>query len=142
MKRGWIVVPIALLAVACGSDDSSSEDAVEKAAQEQADRYTSGDYGGAWDMWTDDAKEAFSRDDYIALNEACGTAGAPLEVSSVRINGDGATVRLALGDFEQAYSMKFEDGEWRWQPTEENMDRYALGVDAAIADEKAEGLCD
>lgn len=129
------VTVLALTLTACGGDDSQSEDAVEDAAQEQADMFSAGDFGGAYDMWTDESKELFSRDDYIEVNEACQNGGIPLEVADVRIEDSGeAVVRIRLGEFTQAYTMEFEDDEWRWVPSDESKAGYERGVEALVAE--------
>lgn len=142
MIRTAIALGAVLLAAACSGDDGNGgKDAARAAAQEQADRFTSGDFGGAWDMWTAEAQSVMSREDYVEFSKTCSETGAPLDVSSVRVDGDDATVRLALGDFERAYQMHYEGGEWRWQPTGEALDMYAEGLEGAIAAAKADGSC-
>lgn len=128
---------------ACGgAGDEGSEDAVKDAAQEQADRYSSGDFAGAWDMWVDRAKDVMSQDEYVTYSEACSNGGLPLDVDMARIEEDGtATVRIGLGDFKSSYKMEFEDHEWSWVPNDDSLARYELGAEGAIADAKADGSC-
>lgn len=142
MKLGWIAA-LALLASACGgTDEAKDEDAVRDAAQEQADRYTSGDFAGAWDMWVDSAKGVMGQADYVTYAEACAGTGVPIKVDSARIDGDGeATVRLGIGDFAASYRMEYEDGDWSWVPNDDSLAMYALGADGAIAKARAEGSC-
>lgn len=142
MRLGWIAA-LALLVAACGgTDEASDEGAARDAAQEQADRYSSGDFAGAWDMWVDGAKDVMSQDDYVTYADACAGTGVPLEVGDVRIDSDGeATVRLGLGDFQNSYRMKYEDGAWSWVPNDDSLALYALGAEGAIAKAKAEGSC-
>jgi hypothetical protein len=116
--------------------------ALKAMAQEQADRYSSGDYGGAWDMWSKESKAAISRADYVTLITTCYKSGVPLTVSSVRIDSSGmATIRLAFGGFQRAYHPSYEDGHWVWNPTDEGLAQYSGGVDKAIRDLKASGDC-
>lgn len=129
MKRGIFVAVPLLLFGACGSDGpQGNEAAVEKAAQEQADRFSSGDYAGAYDMWVADAREAVSKDDYLAWADACSTAGAPIDVTDVRLEDDTeATVRLGVGGLEQSYKMRLEGDEWSWVPNNDSMALYEAG---------------
>lgn len=107
-------------------------EALKDAGQEQADRYSSGDYAGAWDMWTDAAKEAIPEDVYVAYSEECANSGIPLEVADARIDSPGkGTVRIGLGDFEFSYSMEYEGDEWRWVPTDETFEN----LEGASADD-------
>lgn len=141
MRLGWIVAPLFLIA-ACGNDTDSNEDAVRDAAQEQADRYSAGDYAGVYDMWAADARAVISEDEYLKLAATCSGAGADIKVADVRVDGDDkATVRLGVGDFEQAYQMRLEDGAWKWVPTDDSLALYELGADAAIEKQRAEGTC-
>lgn len=134
---------------ACGGDDpsddtkaNSTEADVETAAREQADRFSSGDYAGAWDMWADSAKDVMSEADYVTYAETCATSGAPLDVDSVRLDGDkNATVRLALGEFTYSYKMVLEDGDWSWIPNDDALTMYEKGAAGAIAAAKEAGSC-
>lgn len=142
MKLGWMAAALLVTLTACGGSDADSESALEDAAQEQADRYSSGDYAGAWDMWTDAAKEVMSQDDYVTYSEACAGAGAPLEVQSARIEDDGTgTVRVGLVEFAFAYSMEYEDGSWSWVPNDDSLAMYGQGAQGAIAAAKEAGTC-
>lgn len=101
--------------------------AVKAAAREQADAYSSGDFGAAWDQWTKSAKKLLDRDGYIELAKMCDFGGVPLEVSSARLEGDDtAIVRIGLGNFLTAYTMRYEGGQWRWQPNDDGLALYRL----------------
>jgi hypothetical protein len=155
MRRLLIALPIsALFLAACSSDEPSdgasgtddaqprSVAAAEKVAQEQADRYAAGDFGGAWDLWAEDAQDTISREDYIELGEACLGAGVKIEVTDARLEGDDrAVVRLGVGRFQQAYTVLYEDGAWRWVPTDEALEDYDGDVDRLIKTMEAKGNC-
>lgn len=128
---------------ACGGGDASEDpDALEDAAREQADRFTSGDFAGAWDMWTDDAKAVMSQGDYETFGKACANGGVPLEVVDARVDSPGeGTVRLGVGEFSSAYQMRYEGGAWSWVPTDDALALYELGPEGAIEKYKAEGSC-
>lgn len=145
VKWTGTLLALALLG-ACGGSDSlaGDEGAVNKAAQEQADLYSSGDYAGAYDMWVDSAKELISRDDYAEVGETCDLGGVPIEAKFVRFENDAETeavVTVGLGDFKTSYTMKLEGGEWSWVPSADAQEQYKLGADGTIAALKEQGQC-
>jgi hypothetical protein len=112
-------------------------------AEEQALRYSSGDFAGAWEMWTDEAKEIFSREDYVTLGETCAGTGVPLEVDPARLEGaDEAVVRAGLGDIKTSHKLKYDDGHWKWEPAPDDIKIYELGLQGAIKARKAEDSCE
>ena len=120
------VATTAALLAGCGGDPAKDEGAVKEAAQEEADRYASGDIAGSWDLWASDAQAEIPKDLYVAYIEECYTTGLPLEVQDVRIDETGkATVRVGVGDLAQSYEMVYEDDEWRWVPTDDTMTALA-----------------
>lgn len=142
MTRAWIAALVLPLTACGGSDAANDPEAVNAAAQEQADRFSSGDFAGAWEMWTDDAKAAVPQEAYVEYSEACAGTGMPLEAGQVRIEDEGeAVVRISLGKFAQSYSMAYEGDEWRWVPTDDTLDSLAEGADAAIENATTEGTC-
>lgn len=112
-------------------------------AQEESDRFASGDYEGAWEMWSAADQKVISGAEYARYHEACTTSGMPLKVESVRLTGDGTTAvaRVEVLGFKQSYRVVYEDGHWRWRMNDEDLDRYRRGADAAIAKAKKEGRC-
>ena len=138
------------LLVACGgsggdgsSPSSSSAQFGEKdletataAMQEYSDRYTSGDYAGAYELAAQSTRDAWTVEEFTKIQEGCYTGeGMPLDVEGVRINGDEATVRLVLGEFKQSRTMVYEDGSWKAKPS--NDSPMSGTVEDAIADCKA-----
>jgi outer membrane biogenesis lipoprotein LolB len=159
MLRTVALALAALVLVGCSSDDQPGSDndtdtgtgsseqprteaAAREVAQEQADRYAAGDFGGAWDLWADEARDTITREDYVRLGEECLAAGVPVDVTDVRLEGDDrAVVRLGVGTFEQAYTMRYEDGAWRWMPTPEVLEDYDGDVDRLIQQMNDNGQC-
>ena len=122
------------------NDGAGDEGAVRAAAREQADRHSSGDFGGAYDMWSADAKNTISREDYLAFADECLESGLPLEVEAVRLESDTeAVVRLGVAGFSRSYTMVYEDGEWAWVPTDEALQTYA--ADDPVRAAKNAGSC-
>ncbi len=116
--------------------------AVKAMAQEEADRYSAGDWEGAWELWTAEGKAAVTAEDYARFHDTCSTSGVPLKVVNVRVQGDVATIRIEALGFQQAYKAKYENGAWRWQPNASDLRDYRGGVDKMIKDGKADGSCD
>ena len=156
MRPLLTALPVLALSLAACSSDEPSDDAaggetdaqprsvaaVESVAQEEADRYAAGDFGGAWDLWAEEAQGTISREDYIELGEACLGAGVRINVTKVRLVGDDrAVVRMGVGRFQQAYTMRYEDGAWRWVPTDEALEDYDGDVDRLIKTMEAKGNC-
>lgn len=115
--------------------------AVKAMAQEEADRYSAGDWEGAWELWTAEGKAAVTAQDYARYHNTCTAPGIPLKVVDVRVSGDVATIRLEALGFQLAYKAKYEGGAWRWQPNASDLLDYRGGVDKMIKDAKAEGTC-
>lgn len=102
------------------------------------------DYAGVWDMWTASAQSAFSRADYVRYYTECKdlAAGAPVTVTNVRLeNPTTAVVTIDRLGFGATYSVVYEAGKWRWQPSADQMADYAKGVDVMIAEKRARGGC-
>ena len=48
---------------------------------------------------------------------------------------------MGVGRFQQAYTMRYEDGAWRWVPTDEALEDYDGDVDRLIKTMEAKGNC-
>jgi hypothetical protein len=116
--------------------------AAKALAQEEADRYSSGDYEGAWDLWAAADKQVISGAEYARFHETCTTSGVPLKVESVRLTSTGAVARLDALSFKFSYRLAYEDGHWRWHINDDDLTDYRKGVDAMIKQRKAKGQCD
>lgn len=136
-----------LLLTGCGDDEpaggssatSSAQfetkdlDTAVKAAQEYNDRYTSGDYEGAYDLTAKETKDAYTLEEFEKIQNACYKgAGMPVDVEGVRVNGDTATVRLVLGDFKVSRQVRYQDGSWR-MAVDKDTD-LSLSADQAAAE--------
>lgn len=131
-------------AVTPSERSEKSVEAAEKDAQESIDRYTSGDFAGAWEMSPRVIRDALPQDEYVRMNETCYQTGAPIEVEGVRLTGDGtASMRLSLGGFKDARTLTYEDGLWRINPSKEFAKQIedGLSADDMIAAEKEAGTC-
>lgn len=143
---GVAVLLGALCACGGGNDDSAGDKgAVVKAAQEENSRYASGDFAGAYDLWTDAAKKVMSRTDYEKYAKACAGTGVTAKITFARWSNDAKTraiIRQSIGSFAASNELRLQDGAWRWQPGADAIAMYALGADGAIAAAKKDGSCD
>jgi len=117
-------------------------DGAKAAAQTVFDRFSGGDFAGAWDMYTAAGKAAISQADYVKLNEACSRKGLAIQLTSARMDGtDKAIVIAKQLVATQSYTMVYENNAWKLQPAPEGLALYKLGAVKAIAAQKKAGTC-
>ena len=144
-------------AAACSKDDDSATgaaasattgpeaktvDGAKAAAQTVFDRFSGGDYAGAWDLYTAAGKAAITKPDYIKLNEACARKGIAIQLTSARLDGaDKAIVIAKQLVTAQSYTMVYETDAWHLAPDPAVLTLYKLGAVKAIAAQKKAGSC-
>jgi hypothetical protein len=117
-------------------------DAAKLAAQTLFDRFSGGDFAGAWEMYTAVGKKAITQADYVALNEACARKGLAITLTSARLDGpDKAIVIAKQLVAAQSYTMVYEGDAWKLQPAPAGLKLYAQGAARAIAAQKKAGTC-
>jgi len=117
-------------------------DAAKIAAQTMFDRFSGGDFAGAWEMYTAAGKKAISKDDYVKLNEACARKGLAITLTSARLEGENKAIVIAKQLVAaQSYTMVYEQDAWRLEPAKDGLALYAKGADRAIALQKKAGTC-
>jgi hypothetical protein len=67
--------------------------------------------------------------------------GLAFTVSNARIEGDMAIINAKRGGVDFSYEMRYEEGQWRFQPDAGSLADYAKGADKLIAEKKAAGEC-
>jgi hypothetical protein len=133
--------PAGNAAAAAGPEPKTVEGA-KAAAQTVFDRFSGGDFAGAWDMYTTAGKAAISQADYVKLNEACSRKGLAIQLTSARMDGtDKAVVIAKQLVATQSYTMVYENNAWKLQPAPEGLALYKLGAVKAIAAQKKAGTC-
>ena len=131
----------AAAAAAAGPEPKTLEGA-KAAAQTVFDRFSGGDFAGAWEMYTAKGKQAISKEDYVKLNEACSRKGLAISLTSARMEGtDKAVVIAKQLVAAQSYTMVYEDNAWKLEPAKEGLELYAKGAAKAIAAQKKAGTC-
>jgi hypothetical protein len=121
-------------------------EAATAAAQEAANRYTSGDYAGAWQMKSKQFQNNVSEADYVTYNNTCTrtnpVSGTPITVTGIRMDGnDKALVRWEIRGHQQSNAMLYEDGKWVDAPTDFWAENFGKPVEQVIAEAKAKGEC-
>ena len=133
--------PAGNAAAAAGPEQKTVEGA-KAAAQTVFDRFSGGDFAGAWDMYTAAGKQAISKDDYVKLNQACSRKGLAIQLTSARMEGtDRAVVIAKQLVAAQSYTMVYEGDGWKLEPAKEGLALYKQGAVKAIAAQKKAGTC-
>jgi hypothetical protein len=129
-------------AAAPGSPEPKTIDGAKAAAQTVFDRFSGGDFAGAWDMYTAAGKKAISQADYVKLNQVCSRKGLAIQLTSARMDGlDRAIVIAKQLVAAQSYTMAYEDKAWKLEPAKEGLALYRQGAVKAIAAQKKAGTC-
>ncbi|REF00285.1 hypothetical protein [Thermomonospora umbrina] len=124
-----------------------TEAALRLVAEEEFETYASGDYGGAWDLWTAAGKKLISRADYERLFELCPAIveGVPFKIEKVRVSGTAGVVRASRSIAILSFKFAYEHGQWRYVPDRSAVADYQrlrkIGMQKFVAARKAEGLC-
>jgi hypothetical protein len=129
-------------AAAAGGPEPKTVEGARAAAQTVFDRFSGGDFAGAWEMYTAKGKQAISKADYIKLNEACSRKGLAISLTSARMEGtDKAVVIAKQLVAAQSYTMVYENNAWKLEPAAEGLALYKQGAAKAIAAQKRAGTC-
>src|SRR3954454_10407748 len=121
-------------AAAAGGPEPKTIDGAKAAAQTVFDRFSGGDFAGAWEMYTAKGKQAISKADYIKLNDACSRKGLAISLTSARMEGpDKAIVIAKQLVAAQSYTMVYENNAWKLEPAAEGLALYRQGAARAIA---------
>lgn len=134
--------PAGNAAAAAGGPEPKTVEGAKAAAQTVFDRFSGGDFAGAWEMYTSKGKQAISKADYVKLNEACSRKGLAISLTSARMEGtDKAIVIAKQLVAAQSYTMLYEGDGWKLEPAKEGLALYSQGATKAIAAQKKAGTC-
>lgn len=129
-------------AAAAAGPEPKTIDGAKAAAQTVFDRFSGGDFAGAWEMYTAAGKKSISKDDYVKLNSVCSRKGLAIQLTSARLDGpDRAVVIAKQLVAAQSYTMVYESDAWKLSPAKEGLALYRLGAAKAIAAQKKAGTC-
>ncbi len=144
-RIGPVLVLTVALAAGCGGGGApKTAKAAGQAAQEAFNRYGSGDYAGAWETYTDEGRKAISKDDFVSFNTQCPPRfrGHKVSVVGSRLeNSTTAVTRVRVGNETTAYTLRYQDGHWRVQPSADATAMWNLGVAKAVEKARAAGAC-
>ena len=116
-------------AAAAGGPEPKTVEGAKAAAQTVFDRFSGGDFAGAWEMYTAAGKQAISKDDYVKLNQVCSRKGLAIQLTSARMDGpDRAIVIAKQLVAAQSYTMVYEGTAWKLEPAKEGLALYAKGA--------------
>ena len=89
-----------------------------------------GDYGGAWALWTDDAKAAVPRDEFVSQSVGCrpGLAVATRVVTADPVDATHVRITWDRGGRTGVAEMLQINGAWRYQPDQATLDGYQAGT--------------
>jgi hypothetical protein len=114
--------------------------AAQTTAQTEFGLLAGGDYGHAWDLWSDSAKQAISRADFITLNTACPVElGVPTKVVAARaLSSTSVAVDWQRNAQTGTIRMTYAEGAWRFEPAS---GEYSGGLRALVAKRRAAQHC-
>lgn len=115
-----------------------------KTADKEFRLLKSGDWAGAWQLWTDTAKKDVPRDVFVAVNTACPAASRKdYQLQDVKpINNQ--LIELAFrrgGDTVLHAALRPGRSGWLFEPAGDVLVEYAGGADAAVSKRKAAKQC-
>ncbi|WP_203920616.1 hypothetical protein [Rugosimonospora africana] len=105
------------------------------------------DGGALWDLLTATGQAAITRADYIKVTNACPGLAKSEKYTAIALNDAGniATVTVTVsedyGGGTATYSMIYEAGRWKHQPSDSALSWMSLGGDKAVLTLKNEGYC-
>jgi hypothetical protein len=120
----------------------ANPEAATATAQTEFGLLAGGDYGGAWDLWSQAAQRAITRTDFVALNTACPQRGVPVQVVAVRpVGDDEVDIDWKRGSQSGTAELLYTAGTWRYQPSQSTLDSYRLGADKLASQLRAAHQC-
>ncbi|MGI5162598.1 hypothetical protein [Microbispora sp. CA-102843] len=114
------------------------------AAQQIFDLYSAGSYGAYWDHWSRATQQVVSREDYVRRFKLCKPVveGLRFQVSSVTVAGAHAKVVVARSIMTFTHDFVYEDGQWRFVPSEDVQKDYRTkSIDQLVSEDRAQSLC-
>jgi hypothetical protein len=125
------------------SGEPQTYDAARAAAYRIKAAGEAGDGGTVWDLLTNSGKAVIKRADYVAIVKGCAAFFVEGTITSVALNASNtvATVAESTRTDNYTWSLIYEDGWWRHQPSASALDWMSLSPTAALKVLKDEGAC-
>jgi hypothetical protein len=102
-------------------------EAARATAQTEFGLLAGGDYGGAWDLWTEAAQGTINRSAFVTLGSTCPRGVPATFAGQTVVDDDTVTVDWRRGDLSGTARLVYENGAWRYQPDQSTMDGYRQG---------------
>jgi len=121
-----------------------TEFGARQAANAALDSYAAGNYGIFWDSWTKESQKIISRADYERLFQLCKppAEGLRFTINRVDVEGDTARVEVTRLIATFTYTLRYENGQWRFVLPDGTRAEYQGRTVEQIAQERrASGRC-
>ncbi|MCV7329605.1 hypothetical protein H7J81_05790 [Mycobacterium cookii] len=116
--------------------------AATAAAQEKADRHTSGDFAGEWLLFTKDLRDNISQQSFVEFSQKCSPTGLTMKASGGRMDSpERAVIHFDTMGVTHAVTMIYEYGGWYKEPDEFLQANFGKNGDELIAVDQAAGHC-
>ena len=146
-----VIAPVVLTSVLAGCSDkkgdsgespSADRPTVEVTAQPQDaqtaqvtaeqmfENLSSGDWAGAWELWTDTAQSAITKEAYVDLVSTCtGLQGDYLVTGVTSVDDSTATIKWTRTPASGAAAsgsntFKYQNGQWKFEPDAASRDAF------------------
>jgi hypothetical protein len=122
-------------------------DGVKAAVDRVEAAYTAKDGGTAWDLLTGSGQATMSRADYIKVVQQCSRLFTSEEVLSIAMNAAGTTATVtATAPIDQGggtftWTMVYEGGHWKHQPSDSALHWMGFGATKALSFLRSAGNC-
>lgn len=115
----------------------------QAAAAHEFGLLSGGGWAQAWSLWAAASRRSVSQAMYTQVNAACPPSlGVPYVIESTAPDGPGRMqVTWQHGDATGTNLLVYEDGAWKFVPSQADLAQYALGAARAVAQRKAAGAC-
>lgn len=121
-----------------------TEFGARQAANAALDSYAAGNYGAFWDSWTKESQKVISRADYERLFQLCKppAEGLRFTINRVDVEGDTARVEVARLIATFTYTLRYENGQWRFVlPDDTRAEYQGRTVEQIAQQRRAKSQC-
>ncbi|WP_031524188.1 hypothetical protein [Streptomyces sp. NRRL F-5123] len=125
-----------------GADAAAGQQALAVARQEFG-RLSGGDWAGAWQLWTADARQAVPQDEFVRANTECRPAlGVPYVLGPGSRTGPGTfRVSWTHAGTTGSSTLQLASGHWYFSPGPQTLADFRLGADHVVRQRRASGSC-
>lgn len=119
------------------------DDQIREAGEREFGSLDKGEWADAWRLWTKASREIISGDAFAHVFISCPpVTDVGFKITEVRRLSDvRAAVKWARLSIVGMHEFHLENGEWRFQPSAEELADYRLGAARLIAKKEDDGTC-